>query len=587
MTSILGISAFYHDSAAALLVDGQIVAAAQEERFSRKKFDPSFPKRAIHFCLERAGLQISDLDYVVYYEKPFSKFERLVETYVAYAPRGFNSFRQAMPQWLQQKLPMTRELRQGLHGYRGPLVYVDHHESHAASAFAPSPFDEAAILTVDGVGEWSTTCIAKGTGARIEMLRELRFPHSLGLLYSAFTAYLGFRVNSGEYKVMGLAPYGQPRFADAILNHLIDLKEDGSFRLNMSYFDYGHQLRMTSGKFNRLFGGPPRQENAPIDTRHHDIAASIQSVTNEVMLRLARHAHQLTGCQSIVLAGGVALNCVANSHLLKHGPFENIWVQPAAGDSGGALGCAWFVWHQLLNRPRTTNNLDRQHESLLGPAFADNEILAVLKEQRAVYEELASESEVIEKTVAALEEQKVIGWFQDHMEFGPRALGARSIIADPRNAAMQARINEKVKLRETFRPFAPSILADEARRFFHMPYDVSSPYMLLTAQANQNLPCPLPAVIHVDGSARLQTVSDDASTRFSRLLRQWYLATRCPALVNTSFNLRGEPLVCSPLDAWRTFMATDLDTLVIGNFILHKSNQTARPIDPKLLTQPD
>lgn len=599
MTAILGISAFYHDSAAALVVDGQIVAAAQEERFTRRKHDASFPAAAIEYCLTAAGISTDKLDYVAYYEKPFSKFERLIESYAAYAPRGYRAFRLAMPSWLGQKLPLTREIRRGLGGrYRGPIVYLDHHQSHAASAFLPSPFEEAAILTVDGVGEWSTTCIGRGSGHRIQLKEELRFPHSLGLLYSAFTDYLGFRVNSGEYKVMGLAPYGQPRYAEQIYSRLIDLKADGSFRLNMDYFDYGHGLRMTSRKFEGLFGGPRRVPESELAQRHLDLAASIQAVTNETMLRLGQRAHQRTGSRQLVLAGGVALNCVANSHLLAHGPFEQIWIQPAAGDAGGALGAAMFVWHQLLDNPRKAlGNQDVQQGSLLGPCFSNDHVRELLDNLGAVYTHLPGDEELLDVVARYLAEQQIVGWFQGRMEFGPRALGARSILADPRNPDMHARLNESIKFRESFRPFAPSVLAEQAPHYFRLPRQVASPYMLLTADvveeqrtaiATERQPehlglerCKLvlssiPAVTHVDYSARVQTVDAHGNAKFHRLLEHWFAHSGCPVLINTSFNVRGEPLVCSPADGIGCFMASGIDILVIENFVLLKREQPAK-----------
>ncbi|MGN6546237.1 MAG: carbamoyltransferase family protein [Aureliella sp.] len=596
MTAILGISAFYHDSAAALVVDGQIVAAAQEERFTRRRHDAAFPTAAIEYCLSAAGLKAEQLDYVAYYEKPFNKFERLIESYAAYAPRGYRAFRLAMPSWLAQKLPLAREIRRGLGGhYRGPIVYLDHHQSHAASAFLPSPFEEAAILTVDGVGEWSTTCIGRGAGHRIDLEEEIRFPHSLGLLYSAFTYYLGFRVNSGEYKVMGLAPYGTPRYAEQIYAHLIDLKADGSYRLNMEYFDYARGLRMTSRKFQRLFGGPPRVPESELTERHLDLAASIQAVTNEAMLRLAQHAHVRTGLRQLALAGGVALNCVANSYLLEHGPFDRIWIQPAAGDAGGALGAALFVWHQLLEHPRMPNAQDAQHGSLLGPRFDDTEVRKLLDALGAAYMHTSVEEELLDFVAHRLAEQQIVGWFQGRMEFGPRALGARSILADPRDPDMRTRLNESTKFRESFRPFAPSVLAEEASKYFQLPRGADSPYMLLTGDVVQSQRVPrtqddlesayrglerrklnlssVPAVTHVDYSARVQTVDAQQHPRFHRLLERWRELSGCPVLINTSFNVRGEPLVCSPADALGCFMASGIDILVIENFVLLKSQQ--------------
>jgi carbamoyltransferase len=576
MTAILGISAFYHDSAAALVVDGELLAAAQEERFSRCKHDARFPTAAIDYCLSAGRLGIEQLDYVAYYEKPFTKFERLIETYAAYAPRGYRSFRRAMPVWLAERLPLTRTIRRALVGrYRRAIVYVEHHQAHAASAFLPSPFEEAAILTVDGVGEWSTTCVGRGARQRIEIDEELRFPHSLGLLYSAFTAYLGFRVNSGEYKVMGLAPYGQPRYLQLISDHLIDLMPDGSFRLNMDYFDYACGWQMTSRKFEQLFGGPPRIPESELSQRHVDLAASVQAVTNHVMLRLARRAHALSGSRHLVLAGGVALNCVANSHLLSEGPFERIWVQPAAGDAGGALGAALLVWHQLLDHGRLPSPLDGQHGSLLGPSYDDDQVRAVLDRAGAVYTHCADEQELLEFVARQLAEQQIVGWFQGRMEFGPRALGARSILADPRNPNMHARLNATIKFRESFRPFAPSVLREEVTRYFQVPRGADSPYMQLTAEVVHDQRS-IPAVTHVDYSARVQTVDSQRNPRFYRLLQQWYVSSGCPVVINTSFNVRGEPLVCTPADALGCFMASGIDVLAIENFVLLKNQQPAQ-----------
>ena len=498
MTAILGISAFYHDSAAALVVDGRIVAAAQEERFTRQKHDPNFPQHAVDYCLRAAGITAADLDYVGFYDKPITKFERLLETYLAMVPGGYRSFRQAIPLWLKEKLYVPRLIRKALGGkYRGRCVFTDHHESHAASAFLPSPFDEAAIVTIDGVGEWSTTCLGVGRGNRIELTHEIRFPHSLGLLYAAFTYYTGFRVNSGEYKVMGLAPYGQPVYKDLILEHLIDLKPDGSYRMDMSYFNYCQGLTMTSRKFDRLFGGPPRKAEGRLSQREADLAASIQAVTEEVMLRTARHVHGQTGMKNLVLAGGVALNCVGNGRILREGPFENLWIQPAAGDAGGALGTALFIWHQLLQNPRQpggapgTPGHDAQQGSLLGPAFSDEQIERALREAGAVFETAADETRLVDEVAALLAQEKVVGWFQGRMEFGPRALGARSILGDARSRSMQSVMNLKIKFRESFRPFAPIVLREYVDRYFEMrPYE-DSPYMLLVApvREEQRLPC--------------------------------------------------------------------------------------------------
>jgi carbamoyltransferase len=594
MTAILGISAFYHDSAAAVVVDGNIVAAAQEERFTRKKHDDSFPQQAVDYCLREAAVAPEDLDYVGYYEKPLSKFERILETYVAFAPAGYRSFRRAMPVWLRQKLHLPRELRRGLAGrYSGRFAFLDHHESHAASAFFPSPFDEAAILTLDGVGEWSTTCLGSGRGNKLHLTHEIRFPHSLGLLYSAFTYYTGFRVNSGEYKLMGLAPYGQPVYKDAILLHLVDLKQDGSFRLDMSYFNYCQGLTMTSQKFQNLFGGPPRPPDAPLTERTMDLAASVQAVTEEIMLRLARHAHRTTRMKNLVLAGGVALNCVGNGRIHREGPFENLWIQPAAGDAGGALGAALFIWHQLLENPRTPLASDSQKGSLLGPQFADDEIGRFLDEQHAVYTCCTSDEELCDEAADLVAGQKVVGWFQGRMEFGPRALGARSILGDARNPQMQSLLNQKIKFRESFRPFAPVVLREQVDRYFRMrPYE-QSPYMLLVAPVCKEARIEagseaehargleklrvcrskIPAVTHVDYSARVQTVDEAHSPLLHRLLVRFLEKTGCPVMINTSFNVRGEPIVCTPAEAYRCFLMTDMDALVLGRHILLKERQ--------------
>lgn len=594
MTSILGLSAYYHDSAAALIVDGAIVAAAQEERFTRKKHDADFPLRAVEYCLEEAGLRAADLDYVGFYDKPFSKFERLVETYASFAPRGFRSFAKAMPLWLGQKLHTPRELRRGLGGqYRKRFVFAEHHESHAASAFFPSPFEEAAVLTLDGVGEWATTTWGTGRGNRIRLEQELRFPHSLGLLYSAFTYFTGFRVNSGEYKLMGLAPYGEPRFVDLIYERLIDLKPDGSFRLDMSYFDYCHGLTMTSKKFDALFGGPPRAPESPLTAREMDLAASIQVVTEEVMLRSARHIHQRTGMKNLCLAGGVALNCVGNGRILREGPFENLWIQPAAGDAGGALGVALFIWHQLLGRPREPQPHDSQSGSLLGPRFSTEEVRAFLSESGAKFVEYSDEEELSDRVADLIANQKVVGWFQGRAEFGPRALGGRSILGDARGREMQSVMNLKIKFRESFRPFAPSVIRERAHEYFEVRAAEDSPYMLLVAPVQRDKRTPpnpadaektgldrlkaersvIPAVTHVDQSARIQTVDADRHGRYYRLLRAFERRTGCPVLINTSFNVRGEPIVGTPSDAWRCFLATHMDALVLENFVLLREDQ--------------
>lgn len=591
MTAILGISAFYHDSAAALVVDGRIVAAAQEERFTRRKHDPDFPQQALDYCLREAGLSPADLDYVGFYEKPLLKFDRLMETYLSYAPRGFSSFFKAMPQWVGQKLHLRREIRRGLPGYRGRIAFAEHHQSHAASAFFPSPFERAAILTMDGVGEWATTSLARGRGNQIELTRELRFPHSLGLLYSAFTYFSGFRVNSGEYKLMGLAPYGRPIHADTIREHLIDVRPDGSFRLDMRYFDYGHGLRMTSPKFHQLFGRRPRRPETPIEQLDMDLAASIQVVTEEVVLRTARFLHETTGETNLCLAGGVALNCVANGRLLREGPFERIWIQPAAGDAGGALGIALFLWHQLLGKPREPQADDAQAGSLLGPAFTAAQTKPILDQAGAIYQQSSSHAEVCDTVAEALDAGQVVGWMQGRMEFGPRALGSRSILGDPRSVDMQRMMNLKIKFRESFRPFAPSVLSEYAAEVFDMPAECESPYMLLVfdvaadhRQAVDNdaaggldkvnqVRSDLPAITHVDYSARVQTVDRDHHPAYRELIEAFHRRSGCPVLINTSFNVRGEPIVCSPADAYRCFMATNMDMLVIDDFVLRKTQQ--------------
>jgi len=594
MTAILGLSAFYHDSAAALVVDGRVIAAAQEERFTRKKHDASFPARAVEYCLREAGLAPSELDYVGFYDKPVLKFDRLIDTYLAYAPRGFRSFTAAIPVWIKQKLHLSKEIERSLGALRRRLVFTEHHESHAASAFFPSPFEEAAILTLDGVGEWATATIGRGRGHRVELLQEMRFPHSLGLLYSAFTYYTGFKVNSGEYKLMGLAPYGQPKYADLIRDQLLDLKADGSFRMDMSYFAYCNGLRMTSEKFHRLFGGPPRAPESPITEREMDLAASIQQVTEEIMLRCAVHAHRLTGLRNLCLAGGVALNCVGNGRILRDGPFDDIWIQPAAGDAGGALGVALFIWHQLLNHPRTVVAGDAQQGSLLGPRFSDDEICALLDARGAVYRRFATDRELCEHVADLIAAEKVVGWFQDRMEFGPRALGARSILGDARSQQMQAQMNLKIKFRESFRPFAPAVLREGASDYFQMRPDTESPYMLLVAPVHERVRVngfpsatltgldllkqprsTVPAITHVDYSARVQTVDSRRNRRFYDLIRTFSDKTGCPVIINTSFNIRGEPIVCTPADAYRCFMGTNMDALVLERVVLLKEEQPA------------
>jgi len=592
MTAILGVSAFYHDSAAALVVDGDITAAAQEERFTRKKHDPAFPVHAIEYCLEEGRLEPGQLDYVGFYDKPLLKFERLLETYLAFAPAGFRSFLSAMPSWLHQKLHLPREMRKGLRGhYRKRYVFLEHHESHAASAFFPSPFDEAAILTLDGVGEWATASFGRGQGNRITLTHELRFPHSLGLLYSAFTYFCGFKVNSGEYKLMGLAPYGRPRYADLIRRELIDLKEDGSFRLNMDYLPYGYKTVMINRRFERLFGGPARAPEGPLTERDMDVAASIQLVTEEVMLRAARHLHRQTGMKDLVLAGGVALNCVGNGRVLREGPFERVWIQPAAGDAGGAIGAALFTWHQLLGQERVADPLDSQAGSLLGPAFSTDQIQDFLNRAGASYQRLAEEGELLDRVADLIAQEKVIGWFQGRMEFGPRALGSRSILGDARSHTMQSRMNLKIKFRESFRPFAPCVLQERAHDYFEMEPGQESPYMLLVAPVRRDkridptgplakgldrLKTPrsvIPAVTHVDDSARVQTVDARRHPRLYGLIRRFQSKTGCPVLINTSFNIRGEPIVCTPEQAYRCFMATDMDVLVMEDLVLYKEAQ--------------
>jgi len=596
MTAILGISAFYHDSAAALVLDGRIVAAAQEERFTRIKHDPAFPTQAVAYCLHEGGLSPAELDYVAFYDKPLTKFERLLETYLAYAPRGFRSFRLAIPLWLKDKLHMRRTLRNGLGGpTHARLIFTDHHQSHAASAFFPSPFDQAAIVTLDGVGEWSTATFGVGEGNRIQLTDQIVFPHSLGLLYSAFTYYCGFKVNSGEYKLMGLAPYGRPIYRDVILDQLMDLRPDGSFWLNMEYFNYCQGLTMTNRRFHRLFGGPPRPPESSLEQRHMDIAASIQAVTEESVLRIGRHVCQRTGTKHLVLAGGVALNCVANGRLLREGNFDDLWIQPAAGDAGGALGAALFVWYQLLNNPRRSAGRDGQHGSFLGPRFTNDQISQFLFEHGVSGQHFGEESELLDHVAALLADGKIVGWFQGRMEFGPRALGARSILGDPRSPAMQATMNLKIKFRESFRPFAPAVMQDRASEWFDVRPGQESPYMLLVAPVREKrrtyidaesvrtmehdpdlrrrvniVRSEIPAVTHVDYSARLQTVDEERNPRFYRLLDAFDRLTGCPVLVNTSFNVRGEPIVCTPEDAYRCFLATDMDALVLEDVVVSK-----------------
>jgi carbamoyltransferase len=598
LTAILGISAFYHDSAAALVVDGEIVAAAQEERFSRVKHDHAFPTNAIAYCLSEGGLAPGDLDYVGFYDKPFLKFERLLETYLAFAPVGFSSFLKAMPLWLEQKLHLPREIRRELGGaYRRRIVFTEHHESHAASAFFPSPFAEAAVMTLDGVGEWATASWGVGRGNRVELSHELHFPHSLGLLYSAFTYFTGFKVNSGEYKLMGLAPYGEPRYAELILDKLLDLADDGSFRLDLDYFNYCQGLAMTSARFDRLFGGPPRRPESELTQREMDLAASIQVVTEEVMLRMARHVHGETGLPDLCLAGGVALNCVGNGRILRDGPFERIWVQPAAGDAGGALGAALFIWYQLLGNERRPAAPDGQRGSLLGPRFTDDAVAVFLEERGAVAHRIADADELDDRVVSLIEDEKVVGLFQGRMEFGPRALGCRSIIGDARSSAMQSVMNLKIKFRESFRPFAPIVLAEHAAEWFDLSRGQDSPYMLIVSPVAEGKRLAVddggavgldklkltrsrvPAVTHVDGSARVQTVDPVRHPRLHRLMSRFFARTGCPVLINTSFNVRGEPIVCSPEHAYDCFMGTDMDVLVLENHLLLKGEQPSREVD--------
>jgi carbamoyltransferase len=588
----LGISAFYHDSAACLLRNGEIVAAAQEERFTRKKGDAGFPTRAVAYCLETAGIGVGDLEYVGFYDKPLLKFERILETYLGIAPRGFRSFLMAGPLWIKDKVYIDRQLRQEL-GYTGAILYCEHHESHAASAFFPSPFEQAAVLTIDGVGEWATASIGRGQGNDIEILQELHWPDSLGLLYSAFTYYTGFKVNSGEYKVMGLAPYGQPKYVDQIYNELIDLREDGSFRLNQKYFNYLAGLTMTNGAFDTLFGGPPRVPESKLTQREMDLARSVQVVCEEIMLRMARTAHKLTGLDDLCMAGGVALNCVGNGRLLREGPFKRIWIQPAAGDAGGALGVAQLIWHRHAGQPRTVSaSQDSMKGSYLGPEFSDDDIESFLISVGAPYARLERD-ELYDRVAALLADEKIIGWFDGRMEFGPRALGSRSILGDPRSPKMQADMNIKIKFREGFRPFAPSVLRERVSDYFEL--DSDSPYMLLVAPVKKERCIPLthdqeelwgidklnvprsdiPAVTHIDYSARIQTVRRETNPHYYDLIKAFERRTGCGAVVNTSFNVRGEPIVCTPADAYRCFMRTHIDNLVLGPFLLDKAAQGA------------
>jgi carbamoyltransferase len=596
MTVILGLSAFYHDSAAAIVRDGDIVAAAQEERFTRKKHDASFPANAARYCVGAAGISWGDIDYVTFYEKPFLKFERLLETYLAFAPRGFGSFRMAIPLWLKEKLFQKKLLAELLEAeapdvdWASKLRFTEHHESHAASAFFPSPFAQAAILTMDGVGEWATTSMGTGAGNQLSLLEEIHFPHSLGLLYSAFTYYTGFKVNSGEYKVMGLAPYGEPKYAQAILDNLIDVHPDGSFRMNMDYFDYCTGLTMTNARFDELFGGRPRKPEELLTQREMDLAASIQAVTEEIVLRLTRSLASRTGHKNLCLAGGVALNCVANGKVLRDGQFERIWIQPAAGDAGGAVGAALSTYYIVTGKERHTNGRDAMRGSYLGPQFEDAEIAARLTAAGARFTQLSAQ-DLIAQTADALASEQAVGWFQSRMEFGPRALGARSILGDPRSPTMQKMLNLKVKYRESFRPFAPAVLREHVADWFEL--DCDSPYMLLVAGVTPErrramtsgeqalwgidklnvVRSDIPAVTHVDYSARVQTVHAETNPIFHQLLNAFHQRTGCPVLVNTSFNVRGEPIVCSPEDAFRCFMGTDIEVLAIGNCFLRKQDQ--------------
>ena len=603
LRNILGISAYYHDAAAALVCDGKIISAAQEERFTRKKNDPDFPRHAVAFCLRHAGLTPAQLDAVVFYDKPVLKFARLLETYLAVAPGGWRTFPTALSNWLGEKLDLRKAIRAELAGLRSDceILFTEHHQSHAASAFYPSPFDEAAILTIDGVGEWATTTIGHGRGNEIKMLKELRFPHSLGLLYSAFTDYCGFRINSGEYKLMGLAPYGEPKFADAIRRELLEIKPDGSFWLNLDYFNFLRGTTMTNGRFHRLFGGTPRGLEEEIEQRHMDVARSIQLVTEEIMLLLARHAREVTGRKNLCMAGGVALNCVANGLILKEKIFERIWIQPAAGDAGGALGAALAAWYAQKENPRAAAPSDSMQASLLGPRFSDDEIAAVLRSHSAVFQKLEKDA-LLDFTVELLKTEKVVGWFQGRMEFGPRALGNRSILGDARSAKMQSVMNLKVKFRESFRPFAPIVRRERVADYFEL--ETESPYMLLVAPVKKELRrevspevkgfdrlkeirSTLPAVTHVDYSARIQTVEREGNPLLYDLLLRFENATGCGVLVNTSFNVRGEPIVCTPDDAYLCFMNTEMDYLVMGGFVVERAAQPQQKISRRVLPQAD
>ena len=608
-SNILGISAYYHDSAAAMVVNGVIRAAAQEERFSRKKHDARFPVSAVRYCLSEAGIKIADLDYVVFYDKPFLKFERLLETYLGFAPRGLRSFVAAMPIWIKEKLFLKNTLKKELAALAGcktsqvpSLLFTEHHQSHAASAFFPSPFENAAVLCLDGVGEWATTSAWHGEGNKLTPLWQIDFPHSLGLLYSAFTYYTGFKVNSGEYKLMGLAPYGKPGFVDLIMDNLLDLKEDGTFRLDMDYFDYATGLTMTNRRFNELFNGPPRKRESEITRREMDLARSIQVVTEEVVMRLANTIQKETNAENLCLAGGVALNCVANGRILRKGPFKKIWIQPAAGDAGGALGAAMAAWYQHGNHERTTNGSDKMQGAYLGPSFSEDKIKTFLDSISAPFKHIPDD-ELLTRLAEILDQGKVVGWFQGRMEFGPRALGGRSILGDPRNSDMQSVMNLKIKYRESFRPFAPSVLAERVSDYFEM--DVESPYMLIVAPVREEIKTrvagddkekfgieklkiirsELPAVTHVDYTARIQTVHKETNPRYHALLSRFHERTGCGVLINTSFNVRGEPIVCTPEDAYRCFMRTEMDYLAIENFLLDKKDQPCLEKDESWKTE--
>jgi carbamoyltransferase len=604
--NIIGVSAYYHDSAACLVQDGEITAAAQEERFSRKKHDHRFPTGAFDYCLKAGGLKgPEDVDYVVFYDKPLMKFERLLETYLAYAPHGVSSFLKSMPLWLKEKLHIRTEIRKAC-GYEGKILFGEHHESHAASAYYPSTFDESAIICFDGVGEWATTSYWLGKGNKLESRGEILFPHSIGLLYSAFTYYTGFKVNSGEYKVMGLAPYGVPKYVDAIYEHILDLRDDGSFHLNMDYFDYCAGLTMTNAKFDAVFGGPPRKPEARLSQREMDLAASVQRVTEDAMLRIARHVHKETGIDNLCLAGGVALNCVGNGRLLREGPFKKIFIQPAAGDAGGAVGAALAVWHRYLDKPRASFTgspaLDRQSGSYLGPSCGDADVQKVIQARGAKAERL-DDAALLPKVAKLLSEGKIVGWVSGRMEFGPRALGGRSILGDARDPEMQKRMNLKIKFRESFRPFAPSVLAEHVSEWFDI--DRESPYMLLVAEVAKKQQIPMtaeqeklfgieklnvprstiPAATHVDYSARIQTVHRETNPRYHDLINEFYKLTGCPVVVNTSFNVRGEPIVCGPEDAYRCFMRSDIDVLVVDQWIFMKEDQPVAEDDKKWMQE--